>query len=223
MSNSSNFDETATLGWSLLKANTESTVLVKGWNSEQKLQTFVSRITVKAFKFYENRVEELVEGAFQSESENAKEHLVKKCLTNACCDEEGKEYKARKTDTKYEPGENKDTKSEVERNSSSKYEIKRASCQNHLNHHELEMLIDIIDRLAPTSVYCSDKLLTCKLKSRKYRYWTTPPMVDERNKGENDGERKPQIAVQGCKQYFKAVLFLPYQRTDFKVKTIHPN
>ncbi|CAG2206791.1 unnamed protein product [Mytilus edulis] len=140
MSNSSNFDGTAPLGWFLLKADIESTAFVKGWNSEQKLQTLVSRITGKALKFYENRsypvqadyeticklfndrfdsvgypllimeslenvcpypdelldeftdrIEELVEGAFQNESENVKEHLIIKYLTNACCDEEGKE------------------------------------------------------------------------------------------------------------------------------------
>ncbi|CAG2220982.1 unnamed protein product [Mytilus edulis] len=118
MSNFFIFDGTAPLGWSLLKADIESTAFWKGWNSEQKLQTLVSRITGKAFKFYENRsntvqadyetleylpypdelldeftdrIEELVEGAFQNESENAKEHLVIKYLTNACCDEEGKE------------------------------------------------------------------------------------------------------------------------------------
>ncbi|XP_071133073.1 uncharacterized protein [Mytilus edulis] len=140
MSNSSNFDGTVPLGWFLLKADIESTAFVKGWNSEQKLQTLVSRITGKALKFYENRsypvqadyeticklfndrfdsvgypllireslenvcpypdelldeftdrIEELVEGAFQNESENVKEHLIIKYLTNACCDEEGKE------------------------------------------------------------------------------------------------------------------------------------
>ncbi|CAG2251430.1 unnamed protein product [Mytilus edulis] len=55
MSSSSHFDGTATLGWSLLKADIESTAFVKGWNSEQKLQALVSRITGKALKFYKNR------------------------------------------------------------------------------------------------------------------------------------------------------------------------
>ncbi|CAC5392934.1 unnamed protein product [Mytilus coruscus] len=40
---------------------------------------------------FTDRIEELVEGAFQNESENAKEHLVIEYLTNACCKEEGKE------------------------------------------------------------------------------------------------------------------------------------
>ncbi|VDI53626.1 Hypothetical predicted protein [Mytilus galloprovincialis] len=140
LSISNKFDGTAPLGWFLLKADIDSTAFVKGWNSEQKLQTLVSRITGKALKFYENRsypvqaeyeticklfndrfdsvgypllimeslenvcpypdelldeftdrIEELVEGAFQNESENVKEHLIIKYLTNACCDEEGKE------------------------------------------------------------------------------------------------------------------------------------
>ncbi|CAC5393004.1 unnamed protein product [Mytilus coruscus] len=152
MSNSSNFDGTAPLGWSLLKANIESTAFVKGWKSEQKLQTLVSRITGKALKFYKNRsyteqadyetlcklfndrfdsvgypllilenlnnifpypdelldeftdrIEELVEEAFQNETENVKEHLIIKYLTNACWDEEGKELvKAVAEDSVYE-------------------------------------------------------------------------------------------------------------------------
>ncbi|CAC5407708.1 unnamed protein product [Mytilus coruscus] len=138
--NSSSFEGTAQLGWSLLKVSIESAAFVNGWKSEQKLQTLVSRITGKALKFYKNRsymvqadyetlckyfnerfdsvgypcpnfenlknilpypdelldeftdrIEELVEGAFQNESENAKEHLVIEYLTNACCKEEGKE------------------------------------------------------------------------------------------------------------------------------------
>ncbi|CAC5356179.1 unnamed protein product [Mytilus coruscus] len=152
MSNSSNFDGTAPLGWSLLKADIESTAFVKGWKSEQKLQTLVSRITGKTLKFYKNRsytvqadyetlcklfndrfdsvgypllilenlnnilpypdelldeftdrIEELAEGAFQNETENVKEHLIIKYLTNACCDEEGKELvKAVAEDSVYE-------------------------------------------------------------------------------------------------------------------------
>ncbi|XP_071176357.1 uncharacterized protein [Mytilus edulis] len=140
MSNSSNFDGTLPLAWSLLKANIESTAFEKGWKSEQKLQALVSRITGRALKFYKNRsytiqtdyetlcklfndrfdsvgnpllireklenifpytdellneftdrIEELVEEAFQNESENVKEQLIIEYLTNACCDDEGKE------------------------------------------------------------------------------------------------------------------------------------
>ncbi|CAG2203019.1 unnamed protein product [Mytilus edulis] len=40
---------------------------------------------------FTDRIEELVEGAFQNESENVKEHLIIEYLTNTCCDEEGKE------------------------------------------------------------------------------------------------------------------------------------
>ncbi|VDI66370.1 Hypothetical predicted protein [Mytilus galloprovincialis] len=126
---------------------------------------------------------------------------------------------AKQTQTKYEPGENKDTKIEEERTLSSKYEIKRASCQSRLNHHELKMLSDIIDRLAPTYVYRSDKWLTCELKNRKYRYWTTPPMIDERDTGETDSERKRQIAVQGSQQYFHGTMcYHPKEQTS---KTEH--
>ncbi|VDI16921.1 Hypothetical predicted protein [Mytilus galloprovincialis] len=39
----------------------------------------------------QKRIEELVEGAFQNESKNDKKHLIIKYLTNACCEEEGKE------------------------------------------------------------------------------------------------------------------------------------
>ncbi|CAC5421783.1 unnamed protein product [Mytilus coruscus] len=138
--NSRNFDRTAPIGWSLLKANIESAAFANEWNSEQKLQMLESRISGKALKFYKNRsytvqsdyellcklfnnrfdsvgypclilenlenifsypdelfdeftdrIEELVERSLQNVSENAKEHVVKKYLTNACCDEEGNE------------------------------------------------------------------------------------------------------------------------------------
>ncbi|CAC5406941.1 unnamed protein product [Mytilus coruscus] len=89
--------------------------------------------------------------------------------------------------------------------------------KNLLNHHELELLSDIIDRLTPTSVYYPDNLLTLELKNRKYRYWKTPPLVDERYTRDDVGERDRQITVLGNKHYFQETMC--YQLDEHILKT----
>ncbi|CAC5361963.1 unnamed protein product [Mytilus coruscus] len=123
---------------------------------------------------------------------NGNRYWRKITISDACIQ---KYDKVKQIQAKHERGENKDTKNRIERNSYSKNEINRISCQNRSNDHALKLLSDIIDRLAPTSVYRSDKWLTCELKSRKYRYWIIPSLVDERNTGDV-GVRERQIAVQ---------------------------
>lgn len=53
--NSSNFDGTTPLGWSLLKASIASESFVNGLKTEQNSQTLIARISRKTLNSYENR------------------------------------------------------------------------------------------------------------------------------------------------------------------------